>query len=118
MRRILLVLAAVTLVAACNTMPAAVPLPAPAQIETGLLSAANPPHRMTLAGRMRHHKVPGVSIAVIDMGRLAWVRAYGDTQAGGVPVTTFRKDDAEYARAMKHRPDLDRDRDGIACEKR
>jgi CubicO group peptidase (beta-lactamase class C family) len=88
MRRILLVLAAVTLVAACNTMPAAVPLPAPAQIETGLLSAANPPHRMTLAGRMRHHKVPGVSIAVIDMGRLAWVRAYGDTQAGGVPVTT------------------------------
>ncbi|MCW2778155.1 MAG: hypothetical protein JWN17_1880 [Frankiales bacterium] len=39
-------------------------------------------------------------------------------RTSGTPVTTFRKDDAEYARAMKHRPDLDRDHDGIACEKR
>jgi CubicO group peptidase (beta-lactamase class C family) len=43
---------------------------------------------MTLAERMLHHKVPGVSIAVIDMGRLAWMRGYGSTEAGGQPVTT------------------------------
>ncbi|MCU1692471.1 MAG: calcium-binding protein [Frankiales bacterium] len=39
-------------------------------------------------------------------------------RTSGTPVTTFRRDDAEYARAMGKRPDLDRDKDGIACEKR
>ena len=34
------------------------------------------------------------------------------------PVTTFKRDTAEYNRAMRAKPDLDRDRDGIACEKR
>ena len=36
----------------------------------------------------------------------------------GRPVTTFRKDDAEFKRAMAARPDLDREKDRIACEKR
>ncbi|MCW2606139.1 MAG: calcium-binding protein [Frankiales bacterium] len=36
----------------------------------------------------------------------------------GTPVTTFRKDDAEFKRARAYNSDLDRDRDTIACEKR
>ena len=39
-------------------------------------------------------------------------------KTSGRPVTTFRKDDAEYRRAMAAKPDLDRDKDKIACEKR
>jgi CubicO group peptidase (beta-lactamase class C family) len=31
----------------------------------------------TLAERMRHHHVPGVSIAIIQNGRIAWARGYG-----------------------------------------
>ncbi|MBK8060593.1 MAG: serine hydrolase [Gemmatimonadetes bacterium] len=31
----------------------------------------------TLAERMAHHKVPGVSIAVVDNGRIVWARGYG-----------------------------------------
>ncbi len=36
----------------------------------------------------------------------------------GAPVTTWRKDTAGYDRAMRANRGLDRDRDGIACEKR
>lgn len=36
----------------------------------------------------------------------------------GTPVTNFRKDNAEFARAMKYNAGLDRDKDNIACEKR
>lgn len=34
------------------------------------------------------------------------------------PVTNFTKSDQIYATAMKHNKSLDRDKDGIACEKR
>ena len=39
-------------------------------------------------------------------------------RTSGRPVTTFRKDDAEFRRAMAANSDLDRDQDRIACEKR
>ncbi len=39
-----------------------------------LLNGAKP---MSLPARMRHYKVPGVSIAVIENGQLAWARGYG-----------------------------------------
>jgi CubicO group peptidase (beta-lactamase class C family) len=43
---------------------------------------------MRLAERMRALHVPGVSIAVIDQGRIAWTRAYGLADAdSGRPVT-------------------------------
>ena len=42
-----------------------------------------PPATMTLADRMTHYQVPGVSIAVIDGGRIAWARGYGVKEAGG-----------------------------------
>ena len=36
----------------------------------------------------------------------------------GKPVTTFRKSDSLYNQAIKANKGLDRDKDGIACEKR
>jgi hypothetical protein len=45
-------------------------------------------------------------------------RANARDRTTGVPVTSFRKDTAGYDRAMRANRGLDRDRDGIACEKR
>jgi len=43
----------------------------------------------TLADRMAELKVPGVSVAVIDGGELAWAKGYGVLSADGdTPVTT------------------------------
>jgi CubicO group peptidase (beta-lactamase class C family) len=48
----------------------------------------------TLTERMAHYKVPGVSIAVIDGGRVAWARGVGVKEAGGsdsiTPTTLFQ----------------------------
>jgi CubicO group peptidase (beta-lactamase class C family) len=45
--------------------------------------------RMKLADRMSFYKTPGVSIAFIDDGRIAWVRGYGvRAVASGEHVTT------------------------------
>lgn len=41
----------------------------------------------TLAGEMQRLHVPGVSVAVIRNGNIAWAKGYGVTQAGGAPVT-------------------------------
>jgi CubicO group peptidase (beta-lactamase class C family) len=48
--------------------------------------SANP---KTLKERMEHHKVPGVSIAVINGDRIEWTKAYGTMDVNtGAPVTT------------------------------
>jgi CubicO group peptidase (beta-lactamase class C family) len=63
-----------------------------ARIENGLLPSVvvegHTSPKMKLADRMKYYHVPGVSIAFIDRGRIAWTRAYGvaDTQTGQ-PVT-------------------------------
>lgn len=64
-----------------------------ARVEHGLLpTVAVRGQRDTayaLADRMQRYRVPGVCIAVIDGGRLAWARAYGVTEVGGAqPVDT------------------------------
>ncbi|NNG22864.1 serine hydrolase domain-containing protein [Telluria aromaticivorans] len=41
----------------------------------------------TLAGEMQRLHVPGLSVAVIRGGKIAWAKGYGVTQAGGAPVT-------------------------------
>ncbi len=61
-------------------------------VEQGLLTkvrASNrPPRRRGLAERMAHYIVPGVSIAVVDGGGIAWARGYGLAEAGRPdPVT-------------------------------
>jgi CubicO group peptidase (beta-lactamase class C family) len=48
-----------------------------------------PPVRWTLAERMASSHVPGISIAVIDNGKIAWARGFGVKEAGTTdPVTT------------------------------
>jgi len=56
------------------------------EVETGLRPAISiegeKPVRWTIEERMAHWKVPGVSIAVVSDGKLAWARGYGVKQAG------------------------------------
>ncbi|MGH7359503.1 MAG: serine hydrolase domain-containing protein, partial [Candidatus Rokuibacteriota bacterium] len=64
-----------------------------ARVEAGLrfprTIRGRPATPMRLDDRMRHYKVPGVSVAVIDSFRIAWARGYGVREAGGTdPVTT------------------------------
>ncbi|MEX5748633.1 serine hydrolase domain-containing protein [Massilia sp. X63] len=61
------------------------------RIERGLrpavaIQGATPDTR-TLAAEMERLHVPGVSIAVIRGGKIAWAKGHGLTQAGGAPVT-------------------------------
>jgi hypothetical protein len=46
------------------------------------------------------------------------VKARAKDKTSGTPVTTFKHSDSLYAQAMKANKALDRDKDGIACEKR
>ena len=69
-----------------------------AQVETGLLQrvqiAGEPTERLSLADRMAWYGVPGVSIAVIRDGKIAWAKGYGVLAAGGAaqvnPDTIFQ----------------------------
>lgn len=45
-------------------------------------------------------------------------RSGAHDHTSGTPVTNFYKSTTVYNTAMKKNRDLDRDRDGIACEKR
>jgi CubicO group peptidase (beta-lactamase class C family) len=45
------------------------------------------PATKSLADRMAELKVPGVSIAVIDEGRIEWARGFGVTRVGGPAVS-------------------------------
>ncbi len=55
----------------------------PAVIETG-----SHPAGMSLAERMEHYLMPGVSIAVINDGQVEWAKGYGVTEAGGTQAVT------------------------------
>ncbi|HEV8583311.1 MAG TPA: serine hydrolase [Thermoanaerobaculia bacterium] len=62
------------------------------RVEHGLLPAVvikgAPPVAMELAARMQFYKVPGMSVAVINGGRVEWARGYGVKEAGkNEPVT-------------------------------
>ncbi|GAB3569590.1 hypothetical protein GCM10027578_24280 [Spirosoma luteolum] len=51
------------------------------QVETGLMPAVQlagqPDQHYALADRMRHFRVPAVSIALVNNGQVEWARAYG-----------------------------------------
>jgi CubicO group peptidase (beta-lactamase class C family) len=47
-----------------------------------------PPVRWTLAAEMAAHHVPGVSIAVVDGGRIVWARGFGVKEAGTADSVT------------------------------
>lgn len=57
-----------------------------ARVESGLaprIFAEGQPIKWTLQERMARYRVPGVSIAVINDGKLEWARGYGTLEAGG-----------------------------------
>lgn len=62
------------------------------RVENGLLSPVQikgePLVKMNVAERMKHYNVPGVSIAVINNGKVEWAKGYGVAEIGTkVPVT-------------------------------
>src|SRR5512146_950330 len=61
-------------------------------MECGLLPVSREPKRpiqkRELVERMKHYKVPGFSVALIDQEEVAWARGYGVREAGcEEPVT-------------------------------
>ncbi|MBC3788564.1 serine hydrolase domain-containing protein [Spirosoma utsteinense] len=57
------------------------------QVETGLRSAVElagqPIATYSIADRMKHYKIPAVSIAVVNNGQIEWAKAYGFLRADG-----------------------------------
>jgi CubicO group peptidase (beta-lactamase class C family) len=56
-----------------------------ARVETGLLThnvVRGDDARLTIEERLRFYRVPAVSVAVIDRGRIDWARAWGTAEAG------------------------------------
>lgn len=56
-----------------------------ARVETGLLTynvVRGDNARLTIGERLRFYRVPAVSVAVIDSGRIDWARAWGTVEAG------------------------------------
>lgn len=62
-----------------------------ARVEAGLRPAVRvegrPEVTWTLAERMAHYRVPGVSVAVLHNGRIEWARGYGVQEKAGADVT-------------------------------
>lgn len=54
--------------------------------EAGLWSERT--HAATLAERMAFYRIPGVSIAIINEGKIEWARGYGVTEAGTTKIVT------------------------------
>ncbi|HEY1341254.1 MAG TPA: serine hydrolase domain-containing protein [Bryobacteraceae bacterium] len=61
------------------------------RVEQGLcppvIVKGRPAPKMSIADRLEFYHVPGVSIAVVNEGKLEWARGYGVTEEGGKPVT-------------------------------
>lgn len=66
--------------------------PAVEQVTSGLRPAivvrGRPEQRFTLSQRMERYHVPGVSIAVVDAGRIAWAEGFGVKEAGTTDSVT------------------------------
>jgi len=59
------------------------------ELDLAKMKYSPPQKRMTLSERMKHYKVPGVSIAVINDNKIEWAKAYGVLNAeSGAAVTT------------------------------
>ena len=50
------------------------------QVETGLVRKiqikGEPVHKWTIAERLQHYHVPGVSVALVSTGSVAWAKGY------------------------------------------
>lgn len=103
------VVAAVTLCLATAGLVAARPQPQTAetelvrQVENALLvarSKSGADITAMLAARMAEARVPAVSIAFIDRGRIAWTRVYGEAQAGVPAGVSTRFQAASLSKAV------------------
>ena len=95
-----IICAAVTLVLSAAVMAASRPDPNIERVEKGLLPVAAERIGVpaTITDRMRAYGVSGVSIAVIDNGRIVWDKGYGveDTTSGPITAKTlFRRFDQQ-----------------------
>ncbi|MCJ7486948.1 MAG: beta-lactamase family protein [Candidatus Aminicenantes bacterium] len=98
----LITAAALIIAGNCNSRSTSEnPVKDPAQIqavENALRPAAyikgKPIAAMNILDRMKHYHIPGVSVAVIDNGKIAWAKGYGVKEAGGhdpvTPETLFQ----------------------------
>ncbi len=63
-----------------------------AAVERSLIAAVvntgSEPVGMSISDRMQHFQVPGVSIAVINNGKIEWAKGYGATEADGTQEIT------------------------------
>ena len=88
----------ITLAAGCREPAATASAPAPEDVENGLLPAVQlegeAPVIWTIRERMERYNVPGVSVAVMDGGEIAWARGWGeaDRERGAMvtPETLFQ----------------------------
>ncbi len=98
-RLVRLSLAAAAALTGCQrpATPVAPPVDHQANVLSGLRAPAvvkgRAPTTWTLAERMAHYKLPGISIAVVDSGRIVWARGIGLKVAGEpdsiTPTTLF-----------------------------
>jgi len=58
-----------------------------ANLSPNMVKEGEPVHGKSLAEAMAGYHVPGVSIAFISHGKIAWVRSFGAVSTGGAPVT-------------------------------
>lgn len=65
----------------------AAPPPEEIQLQPAVLVKGEAPNVTPLTARMEALHVPGVSIAVIHNGKVAWARGFGVASLGGPPVT-------------------------------
>lgn len=84
---------AVFLLSSCASQRGASGGDAMARVAAGLRSELTvqgrpAPETFSLADRMAHYKVPGVSIAVVEGGRIAWARGFGVREAGAADSVT------------------------------
>jgi len=57
-------------------------------LRPAMYAKGKPIAAMNILDRMKHYKVPGLSVAVIDKGEIAWAKGYGIKENGGSdPVT-------------------------------
>jgi CubicO group peptidase (beta-lactamase class C family) len=88
MTRFMLALAAaLALATPALAKPSADDLRRISEMETRLAPLAGPTRVLALTERMAELKVPGVSVAFIEDGKVKWARTYGVAVAGGRPVT-------------------------------
>lgn len=57
-------------------------------LKPAMYAKGKPVAAMNILDRMKYYHVPGVSVAVIDKGKIAWAKGYGIQETGGnAPIT-------------------------------